>query len=72
MINITKLPGSLRLKYLTGLDLEGREVYKTRLMGNINPDVTDEDLYGLKELLEDVQKETVSEFNRVENKTISE
>lgn len=72
MINITKMPGSLRLKYLTGVDLHGKEIYKTRLMGNINPDVTDEDLYGLKELLEDIQKDAITEFGRIENKFITQ
>lgn len=68
----TKMPGSLKLKYSAGTDSSGKEIFKTRIFGNINPDATDVSVYALKSLLAAVQTEATVVFVRTENKAISE
>lgn len=69
-MKITKMPGSLRLKYSAGTNAEGKEVFKNRTISNINPEATDEAVYALKALLAEVQEKPVLELFRVENKSI--
>ena len=72
MIKATNMPGTLRLKYFTGTDENGKEVYKTRLINNISSVLSDEDAYSMKALLEDVQKNPIAEFTRVNPTFITE
>lgn len=52
MIEKISMPSSIRLKYLTGVDTDGKEMFKTRTINNITSSVTDELIYGLKAMLE--------------------
>ena len=38
MIEKISMPSSIRLKYLTGVDTDGKEMFKTRTINNITPD----------------------------------
>lgn len=71
-MKITKMPGSLKLKYSAGTNALGKEVFKTKLMNGIHPEATDDAVYGLRDLLAEVQTEPTTEFSRVENKFITE
>ena len=51
MIEKISMPSSIRLKYLTGVDTDGKEMFKTRTINNITSSVTDELVYGLKAML---------------------
>ncbi len=66
MIEKTSMPSSIRLKYLTGTDSNGKDVFKTRVINNINSSATDEVVYGLKAMLEEVQNSSIAEFVRVD------
>ncbi len=72
MIKAKNLPGTLRLKYFTGTDENGKEVYKSRLINNISSAISDANAYAMKALLEDVQKSTIAEFTRVNPTFITE
>lgn len=72
MIEKISMPSSIRLKYLTGVDTDGKEMFKTRTINNITSSVTDELVYGLKAMLEEVQNSTIAEFTRIETSKITQ
>lgn len=72
MIEKNSMPSSVRLKYLQGVDPDGKDIFKTRTINNVNQSATDELVYGLKALLEDVQNSTIAEFTRIDSSKISE
>lgn len=72
MIEKISMPSSIRLKYLTGVDTDGKEMFKTRTINNITSSVTDELVYGLKAMLEDVQNSPIAEFTRIETSKITQ
>ena len=72
MIEKISMPSSIRLKYLTGVDTDGKEMFKTRTINNISSSVTDELVYGLKAMLEEVQNSPIAEFTRIETSKITQ
>lgn len=72
MIEKISMPSSIRLKYLTGVDTDGKEMFKTRTINNITSSVTDELVYGLKSMLEEVQNSPIAEFTRIETSKITQ
>lgn len=72
MIEKISMPSSIRLKYLTGVDTDGKEMFKTRTINNITSSVTDELVYGLKAMLEEVQNSPIAEFTRIETSNITQ
>ncbi|MDK2804111.1 Protein of unknown function [Acetoanaerobium noterae] len=72
MIEKISMPSSIRLKYLTGVDTDGKEMFKTRTINNITSSVTDELIYGLKAMLEEVQNSPIAEFTRIETSKITQ
>lgn len=70
-MKVTKMPGSLKLKYSAGTNESGKEVFRTKVMGNIHPDATDDAVFALKDLLTAVQEAPVVELHRGENKFIT-
>ncbi|CBH20589.1 MULTISPECIES: DUF1659 domain-containing protein [Acetoanaerobium] len=72
MIEKISMPSSIRLKYLTGVDTDGKEMFKTRTINNITSSVTDELVYGLKAMLEEVQNSPIAEFTRIETSKITQ
>ena len=72
MIEKISMPSSIRLKYLTGIDTDGKEMFKTRTINNITSSVTDELVYGLKAMLEEVQNSPIAEFTRIETSKITQ
>ena len=72
MIEKISMPSSIRLKYLTGVDTDGKEMFKTRTINNITSSVTDELIYGLKAMREEVQNSPIAEFTRIETSKITQ
>ncbi len=72
MIEKISMPSSIRLKYLTGVDTDGKEMFKTRTINNITSSITDELIYGLKAMLEEVQNSPIAEFTRIETSKITQ
>ena len=72
MIEKISMPSSIRLKYLTGVDTDGKEMFKTRTINNITSSVTVELVYGLKAMLEEVQNSPIAEFTRIETSKITQ
>ena len=72
MIEKISMPSSIRLKYLTGVDTDGKEMFKTRTINNITSSVTDELVYGLKAMLEEGQNSPIAEFTRIETSKITQ
>ena len=72
MIEKISMPSSIRLKYLTGVDTDGKEMFKTRTINNITSSVTDELIYGLKAMLDEVQNSPIAEFTRIETSKITQ
>ncbi len=72
MIEKISMPSSIRLKYLKGVDPNGKDILKTRTINNIAQSATDELVYGLKALLEEVQNSTIAEFTRLDSGKITE
>ncbi len=72
MIEKISMPSSIRLKYLIGVDTDGKDMFKTRSINNITSSATDEIVYGLKAMLEEVQNSPISEFKRIETSKLTE
>lgn len=47
MINVRNYKSSLVLKYLTGADEKGRDVFKTQKLQKLIPEATDEDVFDI-------------------------
>ncbi len=56
---------SLRLKFETGVDIDGNPIEKTRSYNNIKTDAVDQDIYDTSQIISNLQEHTLLSVNKV-------
>lgn len=62
----------LRIKFKTGVDLEGNDVFKTKTLSRIKSSAIDEDVVAIANELSALQQHEVSVLTRVDEKELTE
>lgn len=63
---IRPLSSRVQVRYHLGTDEKGKDVYRTRTIGNIKHDAVDQDIFDVINALTDLQSNTVELIRKVE------
>ena len=66
----TPLGSTLRIVVETGVDLQGNPVLKNRNYRNVKPTAVDQDVYDVAALLVDLQKNSLSQIQRIDEEAL--
>lgn len=68
----TNNPTKLTLRFDCGKNDNGKVVVKTKTYSNVNPSVTNDDLYLFAKSISSLQEHSLIEVQKIDNTTISE
>lgn len=71
---VEKIPSGtvLRMQFQTGVDGNGDPVYRTKSLGNVKTDATDQDIYDVAQALVQLQEHTLMAVMRVDSAVLEE
>ena len=68
----TPLDSILRIIVETGADLKGNPIFKNRYFRNVNPAAADQDVYDVAALLVSLQKNVLSQIQRIDEEVLDD
>jgi hypothetical protein len=64
-LTVNVVDSALRLKFETGVDIDGNSIQKTRSYNNIKTDALDQDIYDSAQIISNLQEHTLLSVGKV-------
>ena len=63
---------TLRIRLETGVDQEGKPIFRNKSINNVKPDATDQELFDMAQVLTGLQRYTVAAVMRVDTAKLND